>query len=64
MGKKQQVGLTKAENFVKRFLEDKQGTKAELHTSVLAAIYEKLNIKPGKHTPPEYMAALTRFIYN
>lgn len=64
MAKKQQVGMNKAENFVKRFLEDKQGTKAELHTAVLKAIYEKLNIVDGKHVPPEYKAALSRFIYN
>jgi hypothetical protein len=64
MAKKQQVGMNKAENFVKRFLEDKQGTKIELHNMVLAAIYEKLNIKDGKHVPPEYKAALSKFIYN
>ena len=68
MGKKQQAGLSKAENFVKRFLEDKQGQgmdKQSLHSAAYFAIKEKLGQGPGdgRHLPPEYKEALTKFIY-
>jgi hypothetical protein len=66
MAKKQQTGMTKAENFVKRFLEDKQGMdKQSLHSAAYFAIKEKLGQGPGdgRHLPPEYKEALTKFIY-
>lgn len=61
--------LNKAENFVKRAIEENKYTadQARLHGKVYNAVSKHLGqdkVGETRHIPPEYIAAINKFIYN